>query len=128
MDTGAWFARTVPSDANHLAIREWLRQNRQPLITTDFVIDETLTLMRVRGERQRAIALGQAFFDGGVARIYYLTERAVQDAWRTFSHHEDKTWSFTDCTSKVVMEKLQITQALSFDHHFRQFGAASIVP
>jgi predicted nucleic acid-binding protein len=35
VDTGAWLARTVPTGAHHLAIGQWLRSNRQPLVTTD---------------------------------------------------------------------------------------------
>ena len=32
--------------------------------TTDFIVDETLTLLRVRKEASRALALGQQFFQG----------------------------------------------------------------
>jgi predicted nucleic acid-binding protein len=45
-----------------------------------------------------------------------------------FRRFADKDWSFTDCTSCVVMQKLGITTACSFDHHFRQFGTVSVVP
>lgn len=45
-----------------------------------------------------------------------------------FRRFDDKMWSFTDCTSKWTMEKLEIKQAFSFDHHFRQFGSVSVVP
>ena len=40
VDTGAWFAAFVPNDPDHLAADAWLAQNRQPLVTTDFVLDE----------------------------------------------------------------------------------------
>ena len=32
-----------------------------------------------------------------------------------------KDWSFTDCTSKVIMERLRMTHAFAFDSHFRLF-------
>jgi predicted nucleic acid-binding protein len=35
----------------------------------------------------------------------------------------DKNWSFTDCSSKVVIQKLRLTQAFAFDHHFHQYGS-----
>jgi hypothetical protein len=50
VDTGAWFASVVPWDANHAAAVAWLGQNREILITTDYILDETLTLLRVRKE------------------------------------------------------------------------------
>ena len=45
VDTGAWFASVMPSDREHQAAVQWLSQNIQPFITTDYVIDETLTLL-----------------------------------------------------------------------------------
>ena len=50
VDTGAWFARFVPSDSDHTAARDWFEQNTFPLITTDYVVDELLTVLKVRNE------------------------------------------------------------------------------
>ncbi|NJL47736.1 MAG: type II toxin-antitoxin system VapC family toxin [Leptolyngbyaceae cyanobacterium SM2_5_2] len=128
VDTGAWFASVVPSDSDHSVASTWLSQNRKPLITTDYVVDETLTLLRIRREKQRAIALGTAFFSGTLATIHHLTTAEIQQAWQVFRQFSDKDWSFTDCTSKVVMESLHITQAFAFDRHFHQFGSVQVVP
>jgi predicted nucleic acid-binding protein len=62
VDTGAWFASIVPSDSNYQNAVSWLTNNTDSLVTTDYVIDETLTLLRARGETKRAIILGEAFF------------------------------------------------------------------
>jgi predicted nucleic acid-binding protein len=59
VDTGAWFASVVPTDPMHAKLSAWLQANTQSLITSDYVVDETLTLLRMRGERTRAIALGR---------------------------------------------------------------------
>lgn len=40
----------------------------------------------------------------------------------------DKRWSFTDCTSKVVMEEVGCRTAIAFDEHFRQFGTVAVEP
>jgi predicted nucleic acid-binding protein len=128
VDTGAWFAITVPWDINHLAGSRWFERNTQPLITTDYVIDETLTLFRSRGEPERALILGERLFSARLTSIYYLTQEDVEESWRTFRRFSDKEWSFTDCTSKVVMEKLGITHAFAFDQDFRQFGTVTVVP
>jgi uncharacterized protein len=128
VDTGAWFASIVPSDANHVAAIQWLNQNSELLLTTDYVVDETLTLLRSRGEMQRSIDLGTAFFSGALATLHYLTPDDVQQTWSVFRQYSDKNWSFTDCSSKVVTERLQISVAFAFDHHFRQFGSIRVVP
>ena len=128
VDTGAWFASAMPSDRDHQAAVRWLSQNIQPLITTDYVIDETLTLLKARGQMGRATALGEQFFRGALVTVYYLTEADVRQSWQLFLQFSDKDWSFTDCASKALIDKLHLTQAFAFDHHFHQFGSVEVVP
>ena len=128
VDTGAWYASLVPTDPDHARAAEWLAANHSPLLTTDYVIDETLTLLRVRGERKRALLLGARFFHHELAEIHKITAADLTLAWKTFEQFDDKGWSFTDCTSKIVMEQLGITTAFAFDHHFQQFGTIQVVP
>jgi uncharacterized protein len=128
VDTSAWFASLVPSDPDYPAAVAWLAANPLPLLTTDYVVDETLTLLRVRGERTRALILGDRFFRGDLADIQKISESDLKLAWETFERFADKDRSFTDCTSKVVMHQLGISQAFAFDHHFEQFGTIQVVP
>jgi predicted nucleic acid-binding protein len=114
--------------ADHAGARDWLGQNAEPLITSDYVVDETLTLLKVRGEGRRAIALGEQFFSGTLCTVYHLTEVDILLTWEMFRRFTDKGWSFTDCGSKVLIEKLNITRAFAFDQHFRQFGSVNVVP
>jgi predicted nucleic acid-binding protein len=87
-----------------------------------------LTLLQRHGEVVRAQRLGEQFFSGSLATISYLNEIDIFQAWETFRQFTDKEWSFTDCSSKVVIEKLKITRAFAFDRHFRQFGNVVVVP
>jgi predicted nucleic acid-binding protein len=128
VDTGAWFARFVPTDRDYPAAREWFAQNTHPLLTTDYVVDELLTVLKVRGEFQRALEVGPLFFSGEVCYLEWVTHDDITDACRVFVTYRDKAWSFTDCVSLVVMERLGITTAAAFDEHFRQFGTVSVVP
>lgn len=127
-DTGGWYGLFVPEDPNNLAATSWANRNTQPLLTTDYVVDETLTLLRARGHAALALSLGRKFFDGSVATVYYLTEEDIRAAWQVFTRYADKEWSFTDCSSKVIMEELGIIEAFAFDYHFRQFGTITLVP
>jgi uncharacterized protein len=131
VDTGAWAAYVSPDDQHHWEAIRWMAQNREPLITTDYVVDELLTFLQARGEPRRARRTGSLFFDKNTARlaeIYYLTTEDILAAWEVFRSYEDKEWSFTDCTSKVIIEKLGLAEAFAFDRHFRQFGAVTVVP
>ena len=127
--TGGWFSLFVMQDMNHAVVLDWFtRRKQKPLITTDYAVDETLTLLRPRGQGAVALSLGQQFFNGSLATIYYLTEDDIRATWQVFTRYADKEWSFTDCSSKVVMEKLGITEAFAFDQHFRQFGSVTVSP
>jgi predicted nucleic acid-binding protein len=158
VDTGGWVGYISPDDEYHLQAKDWMHGNRQILVTTDYVLDESLTLLKARGEPARAQQLGSLLFgdvgtatatataaataaatdspslsaanigSGSIVRLYYLTPDDILAAWQVFRRYEDKEWSFTDCTSKVVIEKLGLTRAFSFDHHFHQFGTVSVVP
>ena len=128
VDTGGWFASIVPTDQDHEIARNWFLQNREPLFTTDYVVDETLTLFKSRGESSRALQIGEEFFGGELAEIYYLTEQDILQTWEIYKMFSDKDWSFTDCSSKFICEKFGITHAFAFDKHFRQFGTVIVVP
>ena len=128
VDTGAWFACFVSSDANHQRASEWYLANTNRLATTDYVLTELLTLLKARGEFHTALDLGDHLWSGELARIEYVTHADILSAWSVYKTFTDKTWSFTDCVSRVVMERLGIAQAFAFDEHFRQFGTVHTVP
>jgi len=128
VDTGAWFAAFVPSDPDHRAADAWLDANTQPLLTTDFILDELLTLLKRRGEFERAMEIGPALIQGKVARLESIQTEDIQAAWGVFQRYRDKGWSFTDCTSRIVMQRLTVSTAFAFDEHFRQFGTVTVVP
>lgn len=48
------------------------------------------------------------------------------NAYDVYTRYRDKTWSFTDCTSFVLMKRLAITTAISLDEHFRQMPGIAI--
>jgi uncharacterized protein len=122
VDTGAWFARYVPADPNHQRIKACLDANVEPLITTDYCVDETLTLLASRGRFRLALEVGRALFEVRVARIHFLTPDQIRLAWILFNQRAAAGWSFTDCTSKVVIDELNIKTAVALDGHFHQFG------
>lgn len=128
VDTSGWYAWMVPDDPDHSAMVAWWAANTDPLLTSDYVIDETLTLLRSRGHGPRAVKFGTAAFGGLLGQVHRVTEADVADAWDTFHRFADKDWSFTDCTSRAVMLRLNVARAVSFDRHFRQFGTVAVLP
>lgn len=128
VDTGAWYATVIAGDSRHVAVHAWLRGKPLPLLTTDYIIDETLTLLRARGKRARSLTLGRRFFDLDECMIHHVDETDLRRAWELFRDQPQRDWSFTDCTSRAVIQRLHIKYILTFDHHFRQFGGLTIIP
>ncbi len=128
VDTGAFFAANVPQDSDHDAARAFLSGNREPLLTTDYVIAELLTLFRARGQKQRSMIVGRQLLEQGACTIEWITKDDVIEAWRVYQQFHDKAWSFVDCLSYAVIERIGISKAFAFDDHFRQFGHVTVLP
>ncbi|CAK8715136.1 hypothetical protein GCAAIG_04530 [Candidatus Electronema halotolerans] len=54
--------------------------------------------------------------------LIYMNPVLFKQAVNLFNRYQDKTWGLVDCLSFVVMREMQITTALTFDHHFEQAG------
>ena len=75
-----------------------------------------------------ALNLGQKLLNQDVADLVRFTKVDESRAWEIFVQHEDKGFSFTDCTSFAIMERLKIDTAFVFDDHFVQYGKFIIIP
>jgi len=128
VDTNIWYTRMVESESGRDAVDHILSRHAGALVTSDYVLDETLTLLRSRGYNRHALIFGLGLMSKQIARLLYLTPEDIAAAWDVFRRYSDKEWSFTDCTSKVIMERLGIDTALTFDHHIRQFGNVAVLP
>ena len=113
------------ADPEHAAARaardHWL-ETEGLLITSDYVIDETLTLLRLRLGLSAAEKWWHAI--AGSRRVVHelIHEERAESARHIFFRHRDKDFSFTDCTSFALMRELRIREALTTDRHFRQVG------
>lgn len=126
VDTSAFFAHVVAEDAHHAEARALFeRADRESwtLITTNAVVWETYTLLRVRARNGRELALGflEDIQDGlcDIERVRPLDEARAIDLLRQYA---DKRYSFCDALSFVVMEQLGVTDAVAFDDDFKSFG------
>ena len=106
-----------------------MRQNRDQwlseggiLVTTDYVVDETLTTIRFGLGLDAAEAWWQQIEGSTRLRIEPVGEARRERARSLFFGYRDKDFSFTDCCSFVVMRELRIRTVLTLDHHFRQMG------
>ncbi len=127
MDTGAIYSLVVPSEVRHEEMQRWYDANEEPLITSDYCVDEVLTLLMARKRSALVVPTGWRIFNEDLCDLHFLTPDQIRRAWVIFQNKLSLGWSFTDCTSKVVIDDLGIRTAAALDQHFRQFGI-EIVP
>ena len=104
------------------AARDAALKQGKILVTTDYILDETLTLIRVRMGLAAALAWWKQVEGSERIRWEWIGVERAENARNLFFRYRDKDYSFTDCTSFVVMRELKLKQALSTDHHFRRMG------
>ena len=125
VDTAGWMACADGSDPAHAracSARDELLEEGNLLVTTDYVLDETLTLIRMRLNLAAAESWWSQVEASSRVRWEWIGVTRAEKARRVFFRHRDKHYSFTDCTSLVVMQELRLKQALTTDRHFRQMG------
>ena len=127
VDTGGWYALADADDRHHEAVRDWLAQNTLPLLTTDYVFDETVTLIRARRGHREAVRFGEKLQASRIARMVSITPEDREAAWEIFKKFKDQRFSFTDCTSFAVMKRLGLRQVLTVDKHFRVLGFVLVI-
>jgi predicted nucleic acid-binding protein len=125
VDTAGWVSCADGADARHrqsTAARDAALEAGQVLVTTDFVVDETLTVLRARLGLSAAEQWWQQVDRSSRLRWERVDSDRFEKARLLFFQYRDKDFSFTDCTSFVVMRQLKLTHALTTDGHFRQMG------
>jgi len=125
VDTAGWMACADGADTAHqasCAARDAAREAGRMLVTTDYVADETLTLLRLRLGVAAAEAWWEQVDRSPRLRWEQIDHERFEKARQLFFRYRDKKFSFTDCTSFVVMRELRLTDVLSTDRHFRQMG------
>jgi uncharacterized protein len=129
-DTCYWIATINPRDNLHSRTMV-VMQSLQPfrLITSDMVLVEVLNAFGDWGEyiRRAAVAAIQEITADTSTEIVPQTRRLFQEALDLYRQRPDKDWSLTDCASFIIMNKREITEALTNDIHFIQSGYSALI-
>jgi predicted nucleic acid-binding protein len=130
IDTSGFFALLVQQDPQHAAAVKALQraqEGRRRLITTDYVLDETATLLKARGEGKLVAPLFDRVFLSAACRIEWTDEGRFRSVRAFFLKHADQAWSFTDCLSFCVMREARMREAMTTDKHFEQAGFKALL-
>ncbi len=131
VDSSAFLSLEDPDEQAHAEVRaafERLVEDGVGLLTTNFVFDESYTLLLSRLGRERAIDWGESLRAGRLVPTVRVSEHHEGQAWEILRAYEDKAFSYTDATSFAVCDDLEIGVALSLDRHFRQYETLEVLP
>ena len=96
------------------------------LVTSSFVFNETVTLCRNRLGHPIAVSVGDLLRDPDVVELIRVSADDEQEAWDLFVGRADKSYSFTDCTSFVLMRRLGMACAAAIDADFGREGFRTV--
>lgn len=125
VDTSAWKAMVDADDDFHEQAKNIfpnLKKKSVILVTSNFILDETFTLVRQRCGLIIVLKLRDLFaLSTGELIIDRITFSDEARAWKWF----EKDWSklsYTDCVTFAQMERLDIQKVFTFDQHFSRAG------
>ncbi|HEV2118691.1 MAG TPA: hypothetical protein VGS11_01080 [Candidatus Bathyarchaeia archaeon] len=123
IDTTFWVGDADTNDDFHSSahtVIEALRTGRTPSgLTTDFVLDETVTIL---GKRKgfgadKAANVAKRIMTSPRVFTVYVNESMMNESLKLFPEHRGKL-SLTDVASLIVMRKYDVRRIFSHDHDF----------
>ena len=125
MDSAGFLALWDAADEHHVSavrLQQDLIDTNRRFLTTDYVVDETATLLLLRHSHSAAVDFLDTIERTEAMRLEWIGPERFHVTLDFFRKHTDKEWSFTDCVSFVIMRELRIREAFTTDRHFRQAG------
>lgn len=123
VDTSGFIAIVDGKDRFHKDAYFWWRKNTgSELITSNLIIIETLGWLRYKIGRDKSVLAGKTILYGGGLKIERITKIDEDNAWKLFQKLAGRGISMIDCTSFVLMQRLNIQHVFAFDQDFRTMG------
>ena len=128
VDTSAWDALADKADKNHAKALQFRDEiaGECKLVTSNYILDELYTLLLMNIGFQPTVNYKEKLdilIAEHLLNVIWIDQYLAKRGWDVFElYNVDKQWSFTDCTSYVVMKDFGITEVFAFDHHFEQMG------
>ncbi len=128
VDTWAWYALINDGDSSHHIVEQTnsrLLNEKYVFVTTNYVLGETVTLMRYKVSHSMALDFWhsiQELVQDGLVELVRVSEVEEVTEWEIFEKYSDQDFSFVDCTSFAVMQNLSISEVFTGDHHFATMG------
>lgn len=123
IDATAWIAILNTKDQRHAQaqkVMHQLRQQKRPLITSEFVLLELADGLSTRNFRHLVVPFINNLRMSEIIKVIPISQDLLLQGWDFYMRRPDKEWGLTDCTSFVIMHNEGITTAFTSDRHFIQ--------
>ena len=123
VDTSGFYAFVHSADNRHrdaLEALEGLRAQREQLVTSSYVLAETMGLIQHR----LGLGLVERFMDrvAAVVDIIYIAQRHQQAGWELMRRVSARHFTIVDATTVVMADELGISRCLAFDPELARQG------
>ncbi len=125
IDTGGWVGLFNKRDKFHQGasqIYKKIKANKLEIYTSDYIIDETVTLIKSHSNSDAAINAGNALMRSQLVNIINVDANIFNKTWLNFQKYKDKDYSFTDVSTISIMHELKIIHLFAFDDNLINFG------
>ncbi|MGI6130988.1 MAG: type II toxin-antitoxin system VapC family toxin [Bacillota bacterium] len=125
VDTSAWFSLMFAGDRRHAQVRSAhaeLYSNGTLFVTSNLVLGELYTLLSARASAAGFRAFRDRILASHRARVLNPAPGQLDAAFLLLQRRKDRSYSFVDATSFVLMRDERIDTALTLDRHFAQEG------
>lgn len=127
-DASYWAAVFNPRDQWHEhALRASAALADPRIVTTEEVLNETLSLLTSRGLRHQAAQVVRTIIGDPDVTVIPQSHESFEAGLALFESRLDRAYSLTDCTSMCAMRQLGLFEALTHDHHFEQEGFVALL-
>jgi uncharacterized protein len=130
VDSSGIYALADRRDSSHSRAKEHvakLLQSGTTFVISDYILDEACTLAKVRAGGEAALRLLDIVDRTRALRMLWVGMERFEAAKAFFRRHHEHGYSFTDCTTFVLMRELRIQEALTSDRHFEQAGFRALL-
>jgi predicted nucleic acid-binding protein len=150
IDTTGFLALTNQDDENHESARKFINtwKDQLPeyksLITSDYIVSETITKIRFWIGNEEAIEFGKNLLNSNLVEIIHTAEDIFKSAWQIFNiiesenirkgyfkiqpdyHPKEPNFhpklSFIDAVTLACIKEFKIPSLFAFDEHIRHLA------
>lgn len=123
VDATAFIALVVATDSHHKVVSaHWaaLLQARERLVTTSYVVHETVAVLQKRFGLDVAKRFVRDLLP--ITEVWWVDERLHAEGTLVWLNFNRQTLSLVDCVSFAAMTARMVPRALSCDRHFAEQG------